>query len=55
MKADLAGIETAIADVDAAMTAEDYFGAKDKAVVIKEKAAAIVEQINAAIAKVKGR
>jgi hypothetical protein len=55
MKADLAGLETAMGDVQSAMDAEDYFGAKDKAMVIKEKAAAIVEQVNAAIAKVKGR
>jgi hypothetical protein len=55
MKADLAGLETAMGDVNSAFAAEDYFGAKDKAVVIKEKAAAITEQINAAIAKIKGR
>jgi hypothetical protein len=55
MKADLAGLETAMADVDAAMAAEDYFGAKDKAAAIKEKAAGIADQVNAAIAKVKGR
>ncbi len=54
MKADLAGLETAMADVNSAVAAEDYFGAKDKADVIKQKAAAIIEQINAAIAKVKG-
>lgn len=55
MKADLAGLDTAMADVTGALAAEDYFGAKDKAAVIKEKAAGIIEQINAAIAKVKGR
>jgi hypothetical protein len=55
MKADLAGLETALADVTTAMNAEDYFGAKDKADAIKQKAAAITEQINAAIAKIKGR
>ncbi len=55
MKADLAGLETAMADVDAALAAEDYFGAKDKAAAIKEKAAGIADQVNAAIAKVKGR
>jgi len=53
MKADLAGLETAMADVTTAMNAEDYFGAKDKAEAIKQKAAAITEQINAAIAKIK--
>lgn len=55
MKADLAGLETAMADVTTALNAEDFFGAKDKAVVIKEKAAQITEQVKAAIAKVKGR
>jgi hypothetical protein len=55
MKGDLAGLEAAMADVDSALAAEDYFGAKDKAVVIKEKAAGISEQVNAAIAKIKGR
>ena len=33
----------------------DYFGAKDKAAAIKDKAGLISEQVNAAIAKVKGR
>jgi hypothetical protein len=53
MKADLAGLTTAMGEVDSAMMSEDYFGAKDKAAVIKEKAAAITEQINAAIAKIR--
>lgn len=55
MKADLGGLETAMGDVTTALNAEDYFGAKDKADAIKVKAAAITEQINAAIAKIKGR
>jgi hypothetical protein len=55
MKADLAGLETAMGDVQTSLTAEDYFGAKDKAEAIKTKANAIIEQINAAIAKIKGR
>jgi uncharacterized coiled-coil DUF342 family protein len=55
MKADLAGLETAMGDVQTALNAEDYYGAKDKAEAIKQKAAAITEQINAAIAKIKGR
>ncbi len=53
MKADLAGLETLLTEVQSAIDGEDYFGAKDKALSIKEKAAAISEQINAAIAKVK--
>lgn len=55
MKADLAGLETGMGDVQTAFNAEDYFGAKDKADAIKVKANAITEQINAAIAKIKGR
>jgi hypothetical protein len=55
MKADLAGLDTAMADVTTALNAEDYFGAKDKAAAIKQKADAITEQINAAIAKIKGK
>ena len=55
MKADLAGLETAMGDVQTSFTAEDYFGAKDKALVVKDKAVAIAEQVKAAIAKVKGR
>ncbi|MDI6849027.1 MAG: DUF4398 domain-containing protein [Candidatus Saccharicenans sp.] len=53
MKADLAGLETMLTEVQAAIDSEDYFGARDKALSIKDKAAAISEQINAAIAKVK--
>jgi len=55
MKADLAGIEVSYAEVQAAIDAEDYFGAKDKAAVVKEKAAGISQQVQAAIDKVKGR
>jgi uncharacterized coiled-coil DUF342 family protein len=55
MKADLGGLETSMADVTTAMNAEDYFGAKDKADAIKQKADSITEQINAAIAKTKKR
>jgi hypothetical protein len=55
MKADLAGIETSLAEVQTAIDGQDYFGAKDKAVVVKDKAAAISEQVKAAIEKVKGK
>jgi hypothetical protein len=55
MKADLAGIELSYAEVQAAIDAEDYFGAKDKAAVVKEKAAGISQQVQAAIDKVKGK
>ena len=55
MKADLAGIEVSYAEVQAAIDAEDYLGAKDKASVVKEKAAGISQQVQAAIDKVRGR
>jgi len=55
MKADLAGIATSFGDVQAAIDAQDFFGAKDKAVVIKDKAVVICDQVKAAIEKVKGR
>lgn len=55
MKADLTAAETALAEIQTALDAQDYFGAKDKAVSIKDKAAAISEQVNQAIAKVKGK
>jgi hypothetical protein len=55
MKADLAGIEAALAEVQTAIDGQDYFGAKDKAVVVKEKATGICDQVKAAIEKVKGK
>jgi hypothetical protein len=55
MKADLAGLETSFLDVQTAIDGQDYFGAKDKAVVIKDKAVVIADQVKAAIEKVKGR
>ena len=53
MKADLAGLETQLVEVQTAFDGADYFGAKDKATVIKEKATAISDQVKAAIEKVK--
>jgi hypothetical protein len=55
MKADLAGLETSLAEVQTAVDGQDYFGAKDKAVVVKDKAVAIADQVKAAIEKVKGK
>jgi hypothetical protein len=55
MKADLAGIEISFAYVQVAIDAQDYFGAKDKAVVVKDKAVVIADQVKAAIEKVKGK
>ncbi len=53
MKAALAGLENQLTEVQTAIDSEDYFGAKDKALAIKEKAADVSEQVKAAIAKVK--
>lgn len=53
MKADLAGLEAAAGEAMTSFNNEDYFGAKDKAVVIKEKSIAISDQIKAAMEKVK--
>lgn len=52
-KADIQGLEDSLPGVQQAIDSEDYFGAKDKATSIKDKAAGISEQINQAIAKVK--
>jgi hypothetical protein len=54
MKADLGGLETQLTEVQNAIAAEDYFGAKDKAMAVKEKAAGIAEMVQKAIDKVKG-
>lgn len=53
LKADLTGAETAFAEIQAALDASDFIGAQDKAKSVKEKAAAIAEQVKAAIEKVK--
>jgi hypothetical protein len=55
MKADLQGLETSLTEVQTAIDGADYFGAKDKATVIKDKAMAVSDQINKAIEKVKGK
>ena len=55
MKADLAGLETAMGEAQASLDGGDYFGAKEKAMVIKEKSMAISDDIKAAMEKVKGR
>ena len=53
MKADLAGLETAAGEAMASFEAGDYFGAREKAVVIKEQSMAVSDQIKAALEKVK--
>lgn len=55
MKSDLAGLEAVMVEVQDAYAAEDYLGASDKAMAVKDKAAEIAEQVKAAIAKVRGR
>ncbi len=55
MKADLAGLDMSLGEVQTALDGQDYFGAKDKAVVVKDKAVAIADQVKAAIDKVKGK
>lgn len=53
LQADLTGAETLFTEIQAALDAQDYLGAADKAKTMKDRVAAITEQINAAIAKVK--
>ena len=53
MKADLAGLETSAGEAMTSFESGDYFGAKEKAMVIKEKSVAISDQIKAAMEKVK--
>jgi len=55
MKADLAGLETSFAEIQAAVDGEDYLGASAKAATIKEQATVISDQVKAAIEKVKGK
>ena len=54
-KADLSGLETQLTEVQDAIASEDYMAAKDKAMAIKDKANGIAQEIEAAIAKVRGR
>lgn len=51
LQADLTGAETAFAEIQPALDAQDYIGAADKAKAVKEKAAAVGEQVKAAIEK----
>jgi hypothetical protein len=53
LKADLAGAETAFAEIQPALDASDFIAAQDKAKSVKEKAAAIAEQVKQAMEKVK--
>lgn len=53
-EADLKGIEDSLAEIKPLMDAENFFGARDKAKSITERAKAITTEIGAAIEKVKG-
>ncbi len=53
LQADLTGAEALYTEIQTALDAQDYIGAADKAKTVKDKVAAIAEQVNAAIAKVK--
>ncbi|MGB7294077.1 MAG: hypothetical protein WBC70_00675 [Candidatus Aminicenantales bacterium] len=55
MKADLAGLETSFAEIQAAIDGQDYLGASAKAATIKEQATVVSDQVKAAIEKVKGK
>jgi hypothetical protein len=55
LKGDLAGAETAFADIQKALDAQDYIAAQDKAKSVKDAAAKVAEQVQAAIDKVKGK
>jgi len=53
LQADLAGAETAFAEIQTALDATDYLGAADKAKSVKDKAVAVADQVKAAIEKTK--
>jgi len=55
LKGDLVGAETTFGDIQKALDAKDYIGAANTAKSVKEKAAAITEQVKAAIEKVTGK
>lgn len=52
MKADIKGLEESLPEVQSLIDAEDYAVATEKANAIKEKAAAVSDQINQALEKV---
>ncbi len=52
MKADIKGLEESLPELQGQIDAEDYAVATEKANVIKEKAAAVSDQINQALEKV---
>jgi hypothetical protein len=54
MKTDLAGAETNLESVRQAIAQEDYIGAKQQADAIRDKSMQIVNDVNAAMEKVRG-
>jgi hypothetical protein len=54
MKTDLAGAETNLEQVRQAIAQEDYLGAKSQADAIRDKAMQIVNDVNAAMEKMRG-
>jgi len=55
MRADIAGLEASLAEVQGLIDGEDYFGALDKANGIKDKTAEVSGQITAAMEKKAGK
>lgn len=55
MTADLKGLDESLPSVQQKIDTEDYFGAADAAKLIGDKAAAVSEQVKAAMEKVKGK
>jgi len=55
MTADVAGLDTAVTDVQSQISKEEYLDAAAKAKSIKEKADGVVAQVQAAIDKKKGK
>lgn len=53
LSADLKGLEDMLTEVRQLIESEDYFGASEKAKIVKEKALAISEQIKQALEKLK--
>ena len=53
LSADLKGLEDMLTEIRQLIESEDYFGASEKAKIVKEKALAISEQIKQALEKLK--
>lgn len=53
LSADLKGLENMLTEIRQLIESEDYFGASEKAKIVKEKALAVSEQIKQALEKLK--